>query len=147
MSVMRTVLLAMSTSPFLREQATKRAFVRKSVSAFMPGEQVEDALTAAAALNNLANHYVSAQSWDEAVVAFQEALELARGAGATEYEVDNLGGLGEVYAALGDLEQAAEAHTLALAAARAVGYREGECDALLNLGRDHLAAGRTVTWS
>jgi len=50
MSVMRKVLLAMSTSPFLREQATKRAFVRKSVSAFMPGEKVEDALGAAATL-------------------------------------------------------------------------------------------------
>lgn len=47
---MRKALLAMSTSPFLREQATKRAFVRKSVSAFMPGEKVEDALGAAAAL-------------------------------------------------------------------------------------------------
>jgi hypothetical protein len=31
MSVMRKVLLAMSTSVFLREQATRRAFVRKSV--------------------------------------------------------------------------------------------------------------------
>jgi proline dehydrogenase len=50
MSVMRKVLLAMSTSAFLREQATKRAFVRKSVSAFMPGEKVEDALGAAASL-------------------------------------------------------------------------------------------------
>jgi proline dehydrogenase len=50
MSVMRKVLLAMSTSPFLREQATKRSFVRKSVSAFMPGETVEEALAAAAAL-------------------------------------------------------------------------------------------------
>ena len=50
MSVMRKVLLAMSTSPFLREQATKRAFVRRSVSAFMPGEKGEDALGAAAAL-------------------------------------------------------------------------------------------------
>lgn len=50
MSVMRKVLLAMSTSPFLREQATKRAFVRQSVSAFMPGETIEDALQAAAAL-------------------------------------------------------------------------------------------------
>jgi len=50
MSVMRKVLLAMSTSPFLREQATKRAFVKKSVSAFMPGEQLEDALRAAATL-------------------------------------------------------------------------------------------------
>jgi proline dehydrogenase len=50
MSIMRKVLLAMSTSPFMREQATKRAFVRKSVSAFMPGETIEEALQAAAAL-------------------------------------------------------------------------------------------------
>jgi proline dehydrogenase len=46
----RKVLLAMSTSTFLREQATRRSFVRKSVSAFMPGEKVEDALAAAATL-------------------------------------------------------------------------------------------------
>jgi proline dehydrogenase len=44
------VLLAMSTSTFLREQATKRTFVRRSVSAFMPGEKIEDALGAAATL-------------------------------------------------------------------------------------------------
>jgi proline dehydrogenase len=50
MSLMRKVLLAMSTSPFLREQATRRAFVRRSVSAFMPGEKIEDALQAAATL-------------------------------------------------------------------------------------------------
>jgi proline dehydrogenase len=50
MSVMRKVLLAMSTSTVLREQATRRAFVRRSVSAFMPGEKVEDALRAAASL-------------------------------------------------------------------------------------------------
>src|SRR5215468_5636246 len=50
MSLSRKVLLAMSTSTFLREQATKRSFVRKSVSAFMPGEKVEDALAAAATL-------------------------------------------------------------------------------------------------
>jgi proline dehydrogenase len=47
---MRKVLLAMSTSPFLREQATRRSFVRKSVSAFMPGETADEALAAAAAL-------------------------------------------------------------------------------------------------
>jgi proline dehydrogenase len=50
MSISRKVLLAMSTSTFLREQATKRAFVRRSVSAFMPGERIEDALAAAATL-------------------------------------------------------------------------------------------------
>ena len=50
MSLMRKVLLAGSTSPWLRDQATKRAFVRRSVSKFMPGETIEDALGAAAVL-------------------------------------------------------------------------------------------------
>src|SRR4051812_47262728 len=50
MSLMRKVLLAGSTSPWLREQATRRAFVRKSVSRFMPGETMDDALGAAATL-------------------------------------------------------------------------------------------------
>jgi proline dehydrogenase len=50
MSLSRKVLLAMSTSTFLREQATRRSFVRRSVSAFMPGEKLEDALGAAAKL-------------------------------------------------------------------------------------------------
>jgi proline dehydrogenase len=47
---MRKVLLAGSTSPWLRQQATKRKFVRKSVTKFMPGEKIDDAITAAAAL-------------------------------------------------------------------------------------------------
>ena len=33
----------------MRERATKTAFVRRSVSTFMPGEQLEDAVAAAAA--------------------------------------------------------------------------------------------------
>ncbi|HEX5476198.1 MAG TPA: proline dehydrogenase family protein [Vicinamibacterales bacterium] len=50
MSVMRKLLLAGSTSPWLRRQATRRAFVRRSVSKFMPGETVDEALRAAATL-------------------------------------------------------------------------------------------------
>src|SRR5262249_22090631 len=50
MSLMRKALLAGSTSPWLREQAMRREFVRRSVSKFMPGEQVEDAITAAGTL-------------------------------------------------------------------------------------------------
>jgi proline dehydrogenase len=49
MSLMRKVLLAGSTSPWLRNQATRRKFVRRSVSKFMPGERFEDALAAAVA--------------------------------------------------------------------------------------------------
>ena len=47
---MRKVLLAASTNAWLRDRATRTAFVRRSVSRFMPGEQVEDALRAAAEL-------------------------------------------------------------------------------------------------
>jgi len=45
----RKLLLAASTNAFLRDRATKTAFVRRSVSAFMPGERLEDAMIAAAA--------------------------------------------------------------------------------------------------
>jgi proline dehydrogenase len=45
--MMRKVLLAASTNAWLRERATRTAFVRRSVSRFMPGERVEDALRAA----------------------------------------------------------------------------------------------------
>jgi proline dehydrogenase len=48
MSIARKLLLAMSTSAWLRERATNTAFVRRSVSAFMPGERLEDAMAAAA---------------------------------------------------------------------------------------------------
>jgi proline dehydrogenase len=49
-SVMRKVLLAASTNAWLRDRATKYAFVRRSVSRFMPGEHIDDALRAAAEL-------------------------------------------------------------------------------------------------
>ena len=38
----------MSTNPWLRERAMRTAFVRRSVSTFMPGERLEDAMAAAA---------------------------------------------------------------------------------------------------
>jgi proline dehydrogenase len=50
MSLMRKVLLAGSTNAWLRERATRTAFVRRAVSRFMPGEHIEDALAAAAEL-------------------------------------------------------------------------------------------------
>jgi proline dehydrogenase len=48
MSMMRKALLAGSTNAWLRDRATKYPFVRRSVSRFMPGERIEDALKAAA---------------------------------------------------------------------------------------------------
>jgi proline dehydrogenase len=50
MSLMRKALLAASTNVWMRERATKTAFVRRSVVKFMPGERIEDAIEAARAL-------------------------------------------------------------------------------------------------
>lgn len=47
MAVMRKALLWASTNSWLRERAMKTGFVRRSVSKFMPGERVEDAIEAA----------------------------------------------------------------------------------------------------
>ncbi|HEY3176876.1 MAG TPA: proline dehydrogenase family protein [Candidatus Polarisedimenticolia bacterium] len=50
MGLVRSTLLAASRSVWLRERATRYGFVRRAVSRFLPGETLEDALTAAAAL-------------------------------------------------------------------------------------------------
>ena len=52
MALMRSLLLAGSQSRWLREQATRRRFVRRGVSRFMPGETVDDALAAARTLQD-----------------------------------------------------------------------------------------------
>jgi proline dehydrogenase len=46
MSLVRSALLAASTNGWLRQRATRYGFVRSSVSRFMPGETLEDALRA-----------------------------------------------------------------------------------------------------
>jgi proline dehydrogenase len=53
MSLMRKALLAASTNAWLRDHVTKYGFVRRSVTRFMPGEQIEDALEAATQLRGL----------------------------------------------------------------------------------------------
>jgi proline dehydrogenase len=47
MSILRRLLLAASTNAWLRDRATKTPFVMRSVSRFMPGERLEDAMAAA----------------------------------------------------------------------------------------------------
>jgi proline dehydrogenase len=53
MGLARNVLLAMSTNAWLRERATRTPFVRRSVSTFMPGERLEDAMAASATQQGL----------------------------------------------------------------------------------------------
>ena len=50
MSLMRSMLLAASQNRWLRERATHYSFVRGTVSRFMPGETLDDALGAAQTL-------------------------------------------------------------------------------------------------
>jgi proline dehydrogenase len=50
MSIARSVLLGASRSKWLADQMARRAFARRAVRRFMPGEKVEDALDASAAL-------------------------------------------------------------------------------------------------
>src|SRR6267143_3608395 len=47
MSLMRSMLLAASQNRWLRHRATHYPFVRRTVSRFMPGETLDDALGAA----------------------------------------------------------------------------------------------------
>lgn len=47
MSLVRDAILAGSTNVWLREKAMRAPFVRRSVSRFMPGERIDDAIDAA----------------------------------------------------------------------------------------------------
>lgn len=52
MGLLRGILLRASKNAWLREKAVEYPFVRRSVSRFMPGERLEDALAAAEALRS-----------------------------------------------------------------------------------------------
>ena len=90
MSVMRSVLLAGSTNAWLRERATKYAFVKRSVRRFMPGEQIEDALAAArelqtgritTILTRLGENITTAAEADEVTGHYLDVIDKATAAG------------------------------------------------------------------
>jgi len=87
MGLMRSVLLAGSESPWLRAQATRRAFVRRAVSRFMPGESLEEALGTAPdlardriglVLTRLGESVTDAAEADEVAAHYLDALESIR---------------------------------------------------------------------
>ncbi|MGH7948866.1 MAG: proline dehydrogenase family protein [Candidatus Binataceae bacterium] len=53
MGLMRSILLAGSQNPWLRERLPRYGFMRKAVARFMPGEEVGDALSAARKLHEI----------------------------------------------------------------------------------------------
>ena len=80
----------MSTNAWLRERATKTAFVRRSVSTFMPGERLEDAMAAAAAqqargvgtiLTKLGENVTSAAEAEEVTRHYLDVLDKIQAAG------------------------------------------------------------------
>src|SRR5436190_23630871 len=77
MSLARNILLALSTNAWLRDHATKTAFVRRSVSTFMPGERLEDAL-AAAAVQQAAGVRTIFTKLGENLTRVEEAEEVTR---------------------------------------------------------------------
>jgi proline dehydrogenase len=90
MSIARNVLLALSTNAWLRERATKTAFVRRSVSTFMPGERLEDAMAAASAqqaqgigtiFTRLGENLTRAEEAEEVTAHYLDVLDRVHAAG------------------------------------------------------------------
>jgi proline dehydrogenase len=90
MSVMRKALLAASTNSWLRDHVTKWGFVRRSVTRFMPGERIEDALEAAeelqklginTILTRLGENLTRAEEFEEVTQHYLEVLDKVAAAG------------------------------------------------------------------
>jgi proline dehydrogenase len=90
MSLMRSMLLAGSQSAWLRERAARYPFVRRSVSRFMPGETLDDALNASASLRaagiptiltRLGENLTSRAEADEVADHYVEVMDRVRVAG------------------------------------------------------------------
>ena len=90
MSLSRKILLAASTNAWLRNRAAKMPFVVRSVSKFMPGERVDDALAAAvrlagqgigAIMTQLGENLTTAQEAEEVTRHYLDALDRIAAAG------------------------------------------------------------------
>ena len=90
MGIMRSVLLAGSQNVWLRERAVRYPFVRKSVSRFMPGEKLEDALRAATGeqqlgittiLTHLGENLTRVEESEQVTQHYLEVLDKVAGAG------------------------------------------------------------------
>jgi proline dehydrogenase len=92
MVLLRRALLAGSQSRWLRERAMRRPFVRRAVSRFMPGEELDDALKAAAALRaaglgavltRLGENVADEAEADAVAAHYLDVLERVRDSGGT----------------------------------------------------------------
>ncbi|HUF46982.1 MAG TPA: proline dehydrogenase family protein [Vicinamibacterales bacterium] len=90
MSLARNALLWASTNTWLRERAMRTGFVRRAVSAFMPGERIEDALEAAhelhgssitTILTRLGENLTRLDEADEVRAHYEHVLDRVRDSG------------------------------------------------------------------
>lgn len=90
MALMRTMLLAASQWVWLRERAMRWRFVRRATKRFMPGERLDDALTAAGALKregmstiltHLGENLAALSEADAIVAHYIDAQERVQAAG------------------------------------------------------------------
>jgi proline dehydrogenase len=90
MSLMRDAILAGSTNVWLREKAMRAPFVRRSVSRFMPGERIEDAIEAArelkiskitTILTRLGENLTQAAEADEVAAHYTDVMTRVKNAG------------------------------------------------------------------
>lgn len=90
MGLSRTVFLWLSTNSWLREHAMRTQFVKRSVAKFMPGERLEDAIAAAAALKpagittiltRLGENLTRIEEADEVCAHYLHVIELVQRAG------------------------------------------------------------------
>jgi proline dehydrogenase len=88
MGATRALLLAASQNRWLRERASRYTFVKRSVSRFMPGETLDDAIAAvrelrekniAAVLTHLGENVLDKQEAEKVAVHYQRVLEKIRG--------------------------------------------------------------------
>ncbi len=90
MSLARQMFLRGSTSPWLARQMGNRRFVQRAVNRFMPGEQLEDAVGAAATLQEagmssiltlLGENVADREAAEDVASHYQGAVEAIGGAG------------------------------------------------------------------
>jgi len=90
MALSRTVFLWLSTNAWLRDNAMRTAFVKRSVAKFMPGERLEDAIEAArqlrpigitTILTRLGENLTRIEEAEEVCDHYLRVIDMVRGAG------------------------------------------------------------------
>jgi tetratricopeptide (TPR) repeat protein len=92
-------------------------------------------------LEDLGRFHSSQGKFKEAILLFQQSLQMARTIGDRNNEAYSLVGLGHAYDDLGEYVKAIEFHEQSLAIQRDIGDRQGEAAPLSGLGNAYYALG------